>query len=254
MKNLYLLPSNKPSRILRSNIYGDITFLDPSKEFKFDQENWTFLDLYIISNEEIKDTRLFKDKWQLEKGQMLNKFPTYLTDLSECKLVIMTTDSDLIKDGVQEIDDEFLKWYIKNLSCETIEVTFETLWLNKRFGGTWQPFTDENANQRKKNYKIIFPKEGIDFIERDSSDLQKQEISGKEIKQFDKQETLEEAAMEASELGEYDRSFESTRKSYFIEGVKWNQRQIIKLLKDNDYGNEPVFELIEEWFKQIEKK
>lgn len=37
------------------------------------------------------------------KGNILNKFPDYLTDLSECKLIILTTDQDLIEDGVQEM-------------------------------------------------------------------------------------------------------------------------------------------------------
>jgi hypothetical protein len=77
--------------------------------------------LYITSDEEIKDVRPHKGKWQLEKEQILNKFPNYLTDLSECKLVIMTTDPKLIENGVQAIDDEFLEWFVKNPSCERVE-------------------------------------------------------------------------------------------------------------------------------------
>jgi hypothetical protein len=34
----------------------------------------------------------------------------------------MTTDRDLIRDCVQAIDDEFLEWFIKNPSCEGVEV------------------------------------------------------------------------------------------------------------------------------------
>jgi hypothetical protein len=37
-----------------------------------------------------------------------------------CK-IILTTDQDLIKDGVQAIDDEFLEWFVKNPSCEEVE-------------------------------------------------------------------------------------------------------------------------------------
>ena len=39
-------------------------------------------------------------------------------------------------------------------------------------------------------------------------------------------ETLEKAAKRESELGEYDRSLESTRYRYFIEGTKWQQKQM----------------------------
>jgi hypothetical protein len=34
----------------------------------------------------------------------------------------MTTDQDLIKDGVQAIDDEFLEWFVQNPSCEEVGV------------------------------------------------------------------------------------------------------------------------------------
>ena len=38
------------------------------------------------------------------------------------KKIILTTDQDLIKDGVQAIDDEFLEWFVKNPNCEFVEV------------------------------------------------------------------------------------------------------------------------------------
>ena len=49
----------------------------------------------------------------IEKGHHLNK---------GLKKIILTTDQDLIKDGVQAIEDEFLEWFVKNPSCEKIEV------------------------------------------------------------------------------------------------------------------------------------
>ena len=44
--------------------------------------------ILVVDDSEIKDVRPYKGKWHLEKGYILNKFPDYLTDLSECKLVI----------------------------------------------------------------------------------------------------------------------------------------------------------------------
>ena len=38
------------------------------------------------------------------------------------KKIILTTDQDLIEDGVQAIDDEFLEWFVKNPSCERVRV------------------------------------------------------------------------------------------------------------------------------------
>ena len=118
MKNIHIIPTDKPSRLCKDE-FGKfyVTELMESKISFFKNQH-----IYITSNEEIKDVRPHKGKWQLEQGQILNKFPNYLTDLSECKLVIMTTNQDLIKDGVQAIDDEFLEWFVKNPSCEKVEV------------------------------------------------------------------------------------------------------------------------------------
>lgn len=93
MENVHILKTNKPSRA---------TLL-----FK-NSKNQDAVNIYITSDEVIKDVRPHKGKWHLEGGKILNKFPDYLTDLSECKLVIMTTDPQLIQDGVQAIDDKLL--------------------------------------------------------------------------------------------------------------------------------------------------
>lgn len=64
--------------------------------------------LHLTSDDEIKDVRPHKGKWHLEKGRVLNKFPNYLTDLSECKLIIATTDKEL---GLPLIPTDFIKEY-----------------------------------------------------------------------------------------------------------------------------------------------
>jgi len=44
--------------------------------------------LLVVDDAVIKDVRPYKGKWHLEKGYILNKFPVYLTDLSDCKIII----------------------------------------------------------------------------------------------------------------------------------------------------------------------
>ena len=41
----------------------------------------------VVDDSEIKDVRPYKGRWHYEKGVTINQFPTYLTDLSECKLI-----------------------------------------------------------------------------------------------------------------------------------------------------------------------
>ena len=72
------------------------------------------MNIYITSDEEIKvsDYILYNNevyKWHdnIQKS---------------AKKIILTTDQDLIKDGVQAIDDEFLEWFVKNPSCEFVKI------------------------------------------------------------------------------------------------------------------------------------
>jgi hypothetical protein len=46
------------------------------------------------------------------------------------KKIILTTDAELIKDGVQTIDDDFLEWFVKNPSCENVEVIEKLKYFN----------------------------------------------------------------------------------------------------------------------------
>jgi len=119
MENIFLLPTEQKSRLHYYTVG-----VDSGYRWVLSKEplNWkTTHHIYITSNEVIKDVRPHVGKWQLEQGHILNKFPNYLTDLSECKLVIMTTDPILIADGVQPIDDEFLEWFIKNPKCKFVK-------------------------------------------------------------------------------------------------------------------------------------
>jgi hypothetical protein len=61
----------------------------------------------IVSDEQIKDVRPHKGKYHLEKGYIINQFPDYLTDLSDCKLIIAhkpLTDAPILQ-GVPLINE-----------------------------------------------------------------------------------------------------------------------------------------------------
>lgn len=42
----------------------------------------------IVSDEKIRDLRTVNGRWHIEKQSIINQFPDYLTDLSECQLII----------------------------------------------------------------------------------------------------------------------------------------------------------------------
>ena len=67
MKNIHLLPTDKPSRLHKYNFEG----------FALSKEalNWReAYNIYITSDEVIKDVRPHKGKWHLEGGKILNNY------------------------------------------------------------------------------------------------------------------------------------------------------------------------------------
>jgi hypothetical protein len=74
------------------------------------------------------------------------------------KKIILTDNPDLIEEGVQAIDNEFLEWFIKNPSCERVEVIKEPLIIK----GEADYFNYDNGTKLNTNvgkYKIIIPQE-----------------------------------------------------------------------------------------------
>ena len=77
--------------------------------------------IYITNDEEIKD-----GEWCLDIDQELVKYDEKKYNMlfhNVCKKIILTTDIDLIKDGVQAIDDNDLEWIVKNPNCKKVLVT-----------------------------------------------------------------------------------------------------------------------------------
>ena len=114
MKNIHLIPTDKPSR-LQLNVNTKRLILFNNIQSNNESAHLTTQNIYITSDEEIKE-----DEYYL--GQDNNIYCLVTTVNFNGKKIILTTDQDLIKDGVQAIDDEFLNWFVQNPSCEEIGV------------------------------------------------------------------------------------------------------------------------------------
>jgi hypothetical protein len=113
MENLFVLPTDKPSRLhLWTDEKG--TRLEIC-ELEYSHTRNT-QNIYITNDEEIKD-----GEYGLSRlGEIIKFHSGY--DYRYYAKIILTTDQDLIKDGVQEISEDFLQWFVKNPSCEFVEV------------------------------------------------------------------------------------------------------------------------------------
>ena len=195
MKNIHVLKTDKPSRLLKDLVDETYQF---KKEVSYGNRFELPLNIYITSNEEIKE-----GDWIITKGTLVQaNLLSY--DVVKGSKVILTTDQDLIKDGVQVIDDEFLEWFVKNPSCEWVEVVYR---LFNPMGRQVNP-NDLSQNHSKCiwKYKITIPKEEP------------------------KQETLEELALrlypenwESIMEGQHDSN--SYERNAFINGYKVAQKQ-----------------------------
>jgi hypothetical protein len=154
MKNIHIIPTDKPTGIFESKNGLHFSIIEKIRYGEFKGFH-----IYITNDEKIK-----KRDWYFNpKTNKVNKVGHYGHYGYSSKKIILTTDQDLIKDGVQEIDDTFLEWFVKNPSCERVEVKTETWYLNKR---GWQPFPDEHieVHEKKKVYKIIIPQKEFTMI------------------------------------------------------------------------------------------
>jgi|LakMenE18May11ns_1017448.scaffolds.fasta_scaffold9935102_4 hypothetical protein len=174
MKNIHLLPTDKPSRLYLTK--EGFYFLLPNIKGNAVK----FQHIYITSDEEIKEGDWFYNIISLkpepfkacENGNGYVNCSKYSHNRIDCKKIILTTDQELIKEGVQAIDEDFLEWFVKNPSCEKIEV-------NKSYSGIYYI---------KYPYKIIIPQEEP---KQDEIDFMANELVIEKEK-FESKETLEQ--------------------------------------------------------------
>ena len=272
MKNIHLIPTDKPSRLFKDDFGKYFISINIDQE----QNHFKPHNLYITSDEEIKE-----GDWYLnieEKNGIKNPFYGKLYKANQSiksvnddykhnlKKIILTTDQDLINDGVQAIDDEFLEWFVKNPSCEEVEIKLAEQrchlglndWVDADENGKF-PISIAGAFCYRKIYKIIIPKEENKYMLKGGSNAvfssstaitfsTKQEpkpihqqiidaVGGacrfREIAKIKpKEETIEEFIKEASEyyahnyFNMHETNHYKALKQGFEEGAKWQAKRM----------------------------
>jgi len=191
-------------------------------------------ELFITSDEKIKEGDWFMSDF--------NSFPIHnIKELSEREgtlgweqkdlknnlKIILTTDPDLIKEGVQAIDDEFLEWFVKNPSCEFIKVTKVDYLTNRQYRIYNLPQEEPKQDLEKEMFEL---EQELDIPS-----------SMRWHNSKPKQETLEEVLPKNSN-GKYSRN---EIEKAFESGAKWQAERmyseeevkdlIIKALTHDDY-------------------
>lgn len=156
MKNVHLLPTDRPSRLYKQT--GALV-LDKLLEVSNDGIS---INQHIYITSDASDEEIKVGDWVIAiegiwKNTITKITGTPITDV--WMKIILTTDPDLL--GVQSIDNEFLEWFVKNPSCEWVEYIVEY----KDGYGNWyrydKEFWDKNSDKPifSTRYKIIIPQE-----------------------------------------------------------------------------------------------
>jgi hypothetical protein len=243
MKNIYLIQTDKPSKLHLGN--SGLVLCD----LNFGKNTINGQHIYITNDEEIKENvyALINGvlcKTETREGKIVSRQLRGGGTMDICKSeylkIILTTDQDLIKDGVQTIDDEFLEWFVKNPSCEFVEVEEssyqkklkkpiykglgvyrydETIYFLKIMIPKEEP-KQESVETDKTNWKVVY---------EDSLNMQKCSNAGYESKIQELKQEIERMYSE-KEVLELIWKYE-TRKTSMV-----------------GYGN------VKKWFEQFKKK
>jgi hypothetical protein len=274
MKNVHLLPTDKPSKlfeILQFNFIFD-NQNKYSEEYK-KLHKYKNKNIYITNDEEIekRDWVLYtnpnsKRTFVVKATEVTSSYFDYerLTleirqvPIKWAKKIILTTDPQLISDGVQAIDNEFLEWFVKNPSCEEIKIektfvtnsglgyqeyavldsNFKVIEINAKIPQTSYclgKVTILNTYEYVITYKIIIPSEEYKMTLEEEKEFRKKfpkefalidMVKLDEAQEEPKQETLEEANWKV--IG--------TKDNTFYNGAKWQQ--------ERSYSEEEVIELL----------
>jgi hypothetical protein len=240
MKNIHLIPTDKPSRLILQDTELYLSkYMEENEGFsEFNQH------IYITSDEEIKKGDLKVDEYYLyfNKVRQFNKIDKLNRAWKDYKKIILTTDQNLINDGVQAISDTFLEWFVKNPSREWVEITKDKIRHDKEF--------NDISHWNIYKYKIIIPQEKS------------------------KQETLEEAAERLFKEFQIENPIVPNNnirpfKLGFIKSAKWqaermyseeDMKKAIRFGFDKGFcsnssnKNKNLGLSEKEWFEQFKKK
>jgi len=275
MKNLFLIPTNKPSRFYSIDGKHKLANSTMAMDWYISSVGYKPHDIYITNDEEIKegdwiisDQSLLSPLYDaigkveiisLETKKIIQSDNSwYWTDL-DCKKIILTTDPQLIKDGVQEIDDEFLEWFVQNSSCEEVETHIVKLCTS--CGQQYCDNRDCRGYDDEPKYLISYPK---NIVKQVVTYCEGYEISREKIiisKEEPKPHSFCETPEEKCTMNYCDENGCMNRKRVLIEPIELKQEKTFEDVLDeslakvkDSYTKEEVKVLIQKALAEFQNK
>lgn len=169
-KNIWLVPTNQASRLYKSKLKDEL-YLHPTEiQKEFYLKSAIGQNIYITDNSEIKNGDWYIGYYK--KVLFVKKRTAGNLIANPRKKIILTTDLELIKNGVQPIPDNFLEWFCQNSSCEFVEVVKDLRQIDQN------NLVTRGSTTLVEYYKLIIPQEEtkIEEIYHDRNSISLSEV------------------------------------------------------------------------------
>jgi hypothetical protein len=272
MKNIHVLQTDKSSRLWitwekQLGLHPTIT------NSLLDKQH-----IYITSDEEIKEGNygligkevgkiiLTENGYEFLIGKGVSyEYGDFYSLQKVCKKIILTTDEDLIKNGVQEISEDFLQWFVKNPSCEFVEVEKIRVISYSFPRNAYAKYRITIPKEEPKQSVEKYEQQGLEKYFEEPNYNMKQEI----LDEMNKQETLEKAAEKSfgeiwstltTEQSEYLKNYINRQRE---DAKKWQQERMyseeeVRILCSKAWLKQPnspnMLEDFDKWFEKLKKK
>lgn len=169
-RNIHILPTNRPSILHKAFNKLFITSIVPTIQ----SEIYESIPQYIFITDNYSDIKendyiITKDGRLVQVSYLLSK------DVQGATKVVITSDPELIKDGIKEVSEGFVEWLVENPDCEYVQVEID-----------YKKFKKGNITL-SQCYEIEIPNEDKDFLGRTYFDQLKQKAIEEEMEEYYKE-------------------------------------------------------------------
>jgi hypothetical protein len=219
MRNIFVLPTDKPSsgyilgKCIKELSDVKIGQLVRTHYMMFSNEYFQPQNIYITNTEEIKDSEIDTKVciFKSDNGMITclsGKGYGRVKTIGKYYEIILTDNEDLIKDGIPEISEDFLQWFVKNSDCERVEI--------RKIGEEWIYNPDVPKEEPKPLPDVNWQSEIINKVWDEEEP---------------KQETLEELAKNTTKKYVNERE-KQTAYLEFISGYQLAQEHAKKMFSE----------------------
>lgn len=151
MKNIFLIPTDKESRLWRDLDSNKLRFDNLSHSNSNECTKCSHEYVYITSDE-----KFIKDEYITDGLEVIKASPKLvdaqgLVNRRDWKKIVLTNDLELIKDGVQEISEKFFEWLVLNPYCKEVKIAKTNKLIDN--------YAEKEEDKWEVKYYIYIPKE-----------------------------------------------------------------------------------------------